>query len=211
MSSAILRNGSIISGLLLVLSLLGSCSKRDLPVKKPPMPPIGLRTSSSPQGVEAKWNAIPGVTHYTLFWGREKGDYSNLTDAFESHGVINGLTQGEVYHISVTAWNNHGESDYATPVSIVYEFSPENAPRLSARGDSLMKQGRLEDAETYYSAAIRLSPLTPEAYRKRGELYRRMSKIDLARRDTENAVRVADGKSPQDPALKMADAPPEMK
>jgi tetratricopeptide (TPR) repeat protein len=203
-----LRTYVIVAASVVASTFLCGCSTQTKLVEKPPVPPVAVRPAIVSQGLAASWDAAPGATHYTLFWGKDKGEFSHFVDVDQCYGVITGLSKGEVYHLAVTAWNNLGESDYSALTSVVYDDSQENAPRHLARGDSLVKQGRFEDAETYYSAAIRLSPADAEAYRKRGELYRRIGKVENAQRDIENAERVAQGKSANDRGVKMAGATP---
>jgi tetratricopeptide (TPR) repeat protein len=184
----------IVAQVTIAVTLLCGCAPRDKLAQKPPPPPGGVRLAISPGGLAVTWDAAPGATHYTLFWGKDRTEFSHSKDVSDCAGLITGLSKGEIYHVSVTAWNAFGESDYGKLNSIVYDDDPKHASRYLERGAAMLKQGRVEDAETYYGAAIRLAPSDPESYRRRAELYRLMNKPEEADRDSERARRVLEGK-----------------
>ncbi len=73
----------------------------------------------TPTGLEVLWSAVPAASHYTVFWGTEKGIYRRLHDVSENNVLITGLRKGEFNNVSVTAWNQSGESNYG-PEAIIY-------------------------------------------------------------------------------------------
>lgn len=154
---------------------------------QPPRPPHGLIVRVVDEGVRLTWDAVPGATMYSVFWGDNDHTYSGFFLAESNHFTLGGLEKGELYTFSVTAWNSVGESDYSKPNSLVYDDDPSKAPHYVSLGDRLMSQGRYGEAQAYLTAAIRLDPFNPVAYRRRAQLYQRTNQEERARQDRNRA------------------------
>jgi hypothetical protein len=84
---------------------------------QPPRPIKDVKVEVIPGGVKVKWEKVPGVTHYTIFWGNESRRYMELQNVSTNTAVFTVLGQDK-YTFAVTAWNKRGESDYSTEVSV---------------------------------------------------------------------------------------------
>jgi tetratricopeptide (TPR) repeat protein len=139
---------------------------------------------------------VPGATHYTVFWGKVDGEYTNLTDSTANSIIINGLAQNERYALAVTAWNERGESDYCEGPAVLYDNDPGRAGHHLTKGSDLMERGQYQEAYQHISAAIQLAPDSADGYRLRGLLYEKLKRSDLARLDYEAAERILKQKPP---------------
>ena len=183
--------------LLLIVSLLTSCSttaSTDSP-KIAPQPPGHVQVTFSAKGLSVTWKPVPQATHYTVFWGKDEGRFRHLQDTRECAMEISGLHQGEKYAVAVTAWNQRGESDLSAKRMIVYDNDAAKSSHYVALGKESMERGRLDDAEAYFNAAVRLAPENPEAYRSRSRFYQKIARSDLARQDSRFAEKLQKKKS----------------
>ncbi len=184
--------------LLLIAFLLTSCSttaSTDSP-KAVPKPPINVQVTYSAKGLSVTWKPVPRATHYTVFWGRDEGRFRHLRDTRGCAMEISGLQQGEKYLVAVTAWNQRGESDFSAKRIIVYDNDAEKSSHYVALGKEAMERGRLDDAQAYFNAAVRLAPEDPETYRSRSRFYRKIARSDLAKQDSRLAEELRKKKSP---------------
>ncbi len=154
---------------------------------RPPGAPQGLTAGLVEEGVRLTWDAVPGATQYSVFWGDDDHSYSGFFLAESNHFTIGGLRKGECFTFSVTAWNPRGESDYSRPCSVVYDDDPTRAPHYVSVGERLMGDGRYREAQAYLTAAIRLDPRNAVAYQRRAQLYQRTNQVERARRDLSRA------------------------
>ena len=175
--------------LIAVIGLSVSCtSSQDRKMSsRPPRAPQGLTAGLVEEGVRLAWDAVPGATQYSVFWGDNDHSYNGFFLAKSNHFTIGGLKKGECYTFSVTAWNLRGESDYSRTCSLVYDDDPTRAPHYVSIGERLMGQGRYGEAQAYLSAAIRLDPGNAEAYQRRAQLYQRTNQVERARKDLSRA------------------------
>jgi len=176
-------------GTLFILSSCSRSSTADMPIA-PPGAPANVQLEVAKEGVQVSWDCIPGVTHYTVFWGTDRDHYRNLTNAETCSLTLAGLKKGRFYAFAVTAWNQQGESDYSREAAVVYDDDPGRAPEYVEKGNDLMERGLYTDAHLYFSAAIRLDPQNAGAYRRRGLLYERTNQSSLAREDYRRAERL---------------------
>lgn len=149
----------------------------------PPKPPTDVRCQVVAEGIEISWNSVPKATHYTVFWGTDRGDYRSMGSSDACSVVLSGLQKEKLYAIAVTAWNESGESNFSVEQLVVYDDDARNSPRYAARGEELMQKGYYQDAHVYFSAAITCDPENADAYQRRALLYERMSRTDLAQKD----------------------------
>jgi hypothetical protein len=182
-------------GLLSVLFLASCMSTTELETPTgPPSCPSGLQAQVTDNGVRVTWDNVPGATHYTVFWGHERGSFRNLANTVSCAVSIPGLTDGNMYYFSVTAWNTKGESGYAEPSIVVYDRDPANAKRYLAKGTERFSEGLKDDAMAYLSAAIRLDPGDPSAYEARARLFLdedvpRLAEADLLKAERARKLR----------------------
>ncbi len=171
--------------LLSALMLVGSCGNwgESRPAVKPPLAPEDLSLQIVRQGLMATWTPVPGATHYTLFWGSERGEYWGFADASQSSLIVANLTPAQLYYFAVTAWNDKGESTYSSERPFVYDTDKTHAGEYVAKARQAMADGWYFDAQAYVSAAIRLDPDNPEAHRFRAILHEQMQRSGLARDD----------------------------
>lgn len=148
-----------------------------------PEPPERLELKQLPQGVLVSWTPVSGATHYTVFWGVERGQYRGFADSETDSVILSGLTPGEVYYIAVTAWNQGGESGYSREHAYVHDKDKSHAKLYLAKGTEAMARGSFLAAEAYLSASIRLNPDNADAYRQRAILREKLERPDLARSD----------------------------
>jgi hypothetical protein len=179
--------------LIVALPLLTACylclvSNTSSQVK--PIPPESLQISSVPEGIEIAWKPVSGALHYTVFWGFERGQYKNLYNTPGTRVVLSGLKKGELYYVAVTTWTPAGESNYSHEQAVVDDDDPSRAKSHLTKANELMQKGNYPEAHAYASAAVRLDPTNPEAYKDRGLLYERTSRPDLARQDYATAEKL---------------------
>jgi tetratricopeptide (TPR) repeat protein len=183
--------------LLLIGFLLSACSttaSTDSP-KVVPKPPANVQVTFSAEGLSVTWKPVPRATHYTVFWGKEESRFRHLQDTRGCAMEISGLQQGEKYSVAVTAWNQRGESDLSEKRMVVYDNDAAKSSHYVALGKESMERGRLDDAEAYFNAAVRLAPENPEAYRSRSRFYRKIARSDLAKQDSRLAKQLQKKKS----------------
>lgn len=179
----------LLLGALIALSSCSRTSTADMPTV-PPGAPTNVQLQVVKEGVHVSWDCIPGVTHYTVFWGTDRDNYRNLINAESCALTLAGLKKGRFYAFAVTAWNQQGESEYSREAAVVYDDEPSRAAEYVEKGNDLMERGLYTDAHLYFSAAIRLDPQNAAAYRRRGLLYERTNQPALAREDYRRAERL---------------------
>lgn len=155
-----------------------------------PVRPTNVQLHLVEKGVQVSWECIPGATHYTVFWGTERNQYRSLVNSEDCSLTLAGLKKGLFYAIAVTAWNQVGESEYSREAAVVYDDDVSRAPEYVDKGNDLMERRMYADAQLYFSAAIRLDPQYPAAYRRRGLLYEKTNQSALAREDYRRAERL---------------------
>jgi len=69
------------------------------------------------------------------------------------------------------------------------------APKYLSQGKELMSAGRLDEAQAYLSAAIRIHPGNAEIYQVRASLFDRMQQFDLAKSDRASAEKLSTHKT----------------
>ena len=77
------------------------------------------------QNVRLAWNSSksPAVAGYFLYYGAEKGGYTNRIDIGNNTTTsVSGLQEGETYHFAVTAYNSDGAE--STPSSDISYLTP---------------------------------------------------------------------------------------
>jgi tetratricopeptide (TPR) repeat protein len=176
---------SLVTALVLSCLLLASCSSSvdQRGAQNAPAAPAHLRLATGPQGLEVAWEPVAGATHYTLFWGLERGDYKSLVNCDRPAVVLAGLNREQLYFLAVTAWNQRGESNFSKEEVLVYDDGSGRPETYLARGTDLMNQGHYLGAHAYFSAAIRLDPGNLRAYQSRAALHEKIDRPDLARED----------------------------
>ncbi|MDO8444578.1 MAG: CFI-box-CTERM domain-containing protein [Deltaproteobacteria bacterium] len=71
-----------------------------------PEPPTGLIAAPGNKAISVSWNAVDGATGYIVYWGTSPGNYAQNTDVGNTTSyTIQGLTNGTVYYISVSAYS----------------------------------------------------------------------------------------------------------
>lgn len=170
---------------------IASCGGSNSAPMRTPSPPAHVKVDQAPQGMHVSWAPVSGVSHYTVFWGTEPGDYRNYANTSGNEAIIGHPAQGELYSFAVTAWNERGESQYSKEVLCVCAGDENAAPAYLSRARDLMSQGELEQARAYLSAAIRLQPEKVEAYKLRASVNEQMQDFDLAKHDQEAAVKLS--------------------
>ncbi|MBI5248130.1 MAG: hypothetical protein HY912_01435 [Desulfomonile tiedjei] len=153
----------------------------------PPKPPADVASEVVAQGIEIYWNAVPGATSYTVFWGTEPADYRSMVNSNVTTVLLRGLQKERTYHIAVTSWNQFGESAFSDEQFLVYDDDVQNAAKYFAAGEELLKRGHYHDAKAYFSAAITCDPENGEAYSRRAFIYEKTSRWDLAKKDYSQA------------------------
>jgi len=161
----------------------------------PPAQPSGLKFELVPSGLRVSWDRVAGATHYTLFAGKEPGEYRFTVDSQDSSVVLVGLEKCQFYAMAVTAWNSRGESDFSREEFIIYDDDPTNADAYVEAGKDLLQRGFLADAYVYISTAIRLNPNSAGAYRSRALVYELMGRRDNARKDHSTADKIEKNKN----------------
>jgi tetratricopeptide (TPR) repeat protein len=156
----------------------------------PPAQPLGLKFELVPSGLRVSWDRVSGASHYTLFAGKEPGEYRFTVDSTDSSVILVGLEKCQFYAMAVTAWNSRGESDFSSEEFVIYDDDPTNAAAYVEAGNDLMQRGFLADAYVYITTAIRLDPNSAGAYRTRALVNERMSRPDRARQDHSRAERI---------------------
>jgi tetratricopeptide (TPR) repeat protein len=170
----------------LLLVSCGMNGSTDAP-KTVPKAPADVRANFSPRGFSVTWEPVPQATHYTVFWGKDETRFRHLKDTRECAAEISGLKRSGKYLVAVTAWNRLGESDLSKKRIVVYDNDASKSSHYLALGEQSMERGRLEDAEAYFNAAVRLAPQNPDAYRGRSRFYLKIARTDQARRDARSA------------------------
>jgi tetratricopeptide (TPR) repeat protein len=173
------------TALVLSLLLLVSCSisGNQGGAHNAPAAPTNVRLAIVPQGLEVAWKPVSGASRYTLFWGSERGDYKSLVNCDRSAVVLSGLNKEHLYFFAVTAWNQHGESNFSGERALVYDDGSGHPETYLAKGNDLMSRGQYAGALAYFSAAIRLDPGDLYAYQSRATLHEKINRPDLARQD----------------------------
>ncbi|MEJ2717069.1 MAG: hypothetical protein P8182_08005 [Deltaproteobacteria bacterium] len=200
------RKAKLFEGLLLVLIMIvgASCSQSVTggAVEGPPDPPKNLKADIVDRGIHLSWDCVPGASFhlswdcvpgasfYTVFWGSERDEYRNLVNAQDCSATLVGLRKNEFYAFAVTAWNQHGESNYSQGAEVIYDDDPGRADYYLVMGNDRMKRGHYKSALTYFSTAIRLAPDSPQAYQRRALLYEKTKRSDLAKQDYQMAEKL---------------------
>ena len=148
-----------------------------------PKAPVVLATQVSCQGIEISWDAVPGASHYTVFWGTSPGDYRSMANSNANSVVLCGLQKEQMYYLAVTSWNEFGESNYSGEQFLLYDDEAQNSLKYLAKGEELLQKGYFYDAKVYFSAAISCDPENGEAYQRRAVVHERISRSDLAKED----------------------------
>jgi hypothetical protein len=190
----VVRKAKLFEGLLLVLIMIvvASCSQSVTGgvAEGPPDPPKNVKADIVERGIHLSWDCVPGASFYTVFWGSERDEYRNLVNAQECSATLVGLRKNEFYAFAVTAWNQHGESDYSQGAEVIYDDDPARADYYLVMGNDRMKKGHYRSALTYFSTAIRLAPASPQAYQRRALLYEKTKRTDLAKQDYQMAEKL---------------------
>jgi hypothetical protein len=156
-----------------------------------PSAPDDVRVEGARGGLRVTWAAVPGASHYTVFWGTERGRFRYLADSKQNDVLLANVRKGELYSLAVTSWNEHGESSFSDEILYVYDDPGSSRAAVHlAKGKELARQGLFKDALAHLSAAIRLDPNNGEAYRSRARLCERMGKTESARNDYAEAKRL---------------------
>jgi len=150
-----------------------------------------LKVVQGTEGLHLSWKPVPRASHYTIFWGSESGLYRGFADAAGHEAIIQSPYKGALYAFAVTSWNARGESTYSKEVLFVSNDDEGAAPKYLSRGKELMSAGRLDEAQAYLSAAIRIHPGNAESYQARASLYDRMQQSDLAKSDRASAEKLS--------------------
>ena len=176
---------SLVTALVLSCFFLVSCSSsvNQRGAQNAPAAPTHVRLAMVPQGLEVAWEPVSGATHYTLFWGLERGEYKSLVNCNSPAVVLAGLNKEQLYFFAVTAWNQRGESNFSNEEILVYDDGSGRSETYLAKGNDLMNKGHYLGAHAYFSAAIRLDPGNLHAYQSRAALHEKIDRPDLARED----------------------------
>ncbi len=113
-----------------------------------------------------------------------------MADSDGNSALISDVKEGDLYYISMTAWNSRGESNYSIEQAIVYGANPESAAIYLSKGNEAMKRGFANQAHAYFCATIRLDPENADAYRSRAALYEAINWNELARKDYMTAEKI---------------------
>lgn len=71
-----------------------------------PESPTGLMTAPGNTTISVSWDAVDEATGYIVYWGTSSGSYAQSTDVGDTTSyTIQGLTNGTVYYIAVSAYN----------------------------------------------------------------------------------------------------------
>jgi len=149
----------------------------------PPTPPGDFQVSMVSDGVRISWKCVPAATHYTVFWGKEPGNYKFKQDTPACSILLTGLKKGDFNRFAVTTWNQRGESDYSRSFAYVFDSDPSRSPHYVTKGNDLMRRGSFQDAYIYFSTAIRLDPQNVKAYRSRARVNEKFDRLELASQD----------------------------
>lgn len=142
------------------------------------------------QGVQIEWQAVPGATKYTVFWGFTSNEYRGLVNTNDRALILSGLDKGEMLYVAVTAWNERGESTYSAEQAVVNDDNPRHAGLYLARGQECLQKKDYSVAAAFLSAAIRLDPQNADGYRYRGMLRERLGQAKSAQRDYELSEKI---------------------
>ncbi len=175
----------LVTALVVSHLLLLSCSSsvNQGGTQNAPAAPTHVRLAIVPQGLEVAWEPVPGATHYTLFWGSERGEYKGLANCDSPAVILAGLNREQLYFLAVTAWNQHGESNFSNEQVLVYDDGSGRPETYLAKGNDLMHRGHYAGAQAYFSAAIRLDPGNLYAYQSRATLRQKINQPELVRED----------------------------
>jgi tetratricopeptide (TPR) repeat protein len=195
----LVRTISWVAGVFLIAAqcLLSSCSsvgETSVP-NKPPPAPENINIELVNQGAAISWKCVRGTSHYTLFWGVERGDYRALANTNACSTILAGLKKGDLYYFAVSSWNARGESGYSQEQAFLYDDAPERAGVYLERGSESAQKGLYAEAHAYLSAAIRLDPGNAEAYRQRAALHEQLNQSEYARQDYQMAEKIFKTKS----------------
>lgn len=183
---------SVVTAIVLSHLVLLSCSSsiNQGGAQNAPAAPTHIRLAVVAQGLEVAWDPIPEATHYTLFWGTERGEYRSLVNCNGPAVVLSGLNREQLYFLAVSAWNQRGESNFSKEETLVYDDGSGCPEAYLAKGNDLMNNGYYAGAHAYFSAAIRLDPANLHAYQSRATLHEKINRPDLAREDEAMAQRL---------------------
>jgi tetratricopeptide (TPR) repeat protein len=175
----------LVTALVLSHLLLLSCSSsvNQGGAQNAPAAPTDVRLAIVAQGLEVAWKPVSGATHYTLFWGSERGDYKRLVNCDSPAVVLSGLNREQLYFLAITAWNQRGESNFSNEQVLVYDDGSGRPETYLSKGNDLMNRGHFAGAHAYFSAAIRLDPGNLYAYQSWATLHQKINQPDLARED----------------------------
>ena len=175
----------LVTALVLSHLLLLSCSSsvNQGGTQNAPAAPTHVRLAIVAQGLEVVWEPVSGATHYTLFWGSERGEYKSLANCDSPAVILAGLNREQLYFLAVTAWNQRGESNFSNEQVLVYDDGSGRPETYLAKGNDLMNRGHYAGAQAYFSAAIRLDPGNLYAYQSRATPHEKTNQPDLARED----------------------------
>lgn len=71
-----------------------------------PEPPTGLMAAPGNKAISVSWNSVSGATGYIVYLGTSPGNYTQSTDVGNTTSyAIQGLTNGTVYYIAVSAYS----------------------------------------------------------------------------------------------------------
>ncbi len=186
----------LVTALVLSHLLLLSCSSsvNQGGAQNAPAAPTHVRLAIVAQGLEVSWEPVSGATHYTLFWGSERGEYKSLANCDSPAVILAGLNRKQLYFLAVTAWNQRGESNFSKEQVMVYDDGSGRPETYLAKGNDLMNRGHYAGAQAYFSAAIRLDPGNLYAYQRRATLHEKIDRPDLAREDEAMAEKLFQNK-----------------
>jgi hypothetical protein len=73
--------------------------------------PIGLTATPGNGQAILQWNAVPGATNYTVWWGTvDGGPYAGRQTTTNNSAILSGLTNGVTYYFVTTADDTNGPS-----------------------------------------------------------------------------------------------------
>ncbi len=106
--------------------------------------------------VAVSWLSVSGAAGYKLYYGKTSGSYDNFLDVENvTSKIISGLTNGQIYYFTVTAYySTKAESEYSNEASVTPtdSTSPSAITNLDgSAGDSMvsLNWSEKEDAVTY--------------------------------------------------------------
>lgn len=98
--------------------------------------PVIASLRNAVNGVEVKWNAIPGAAQYRVFYKSGNSSWTGFGNTKEANMVVTGLTEGITYSFTVRCLSADGKrftSNYDTiGKSIVYKPAKLETPAIAA-------------------------------------------------------------------------------